>query len=102
MVTTPDKHPLKHAIPFKQLAWLHNFFQNRFGERLSPNPCCEEGLYYIWLFEYLFTPFGLSNAAQTFQCMMDHVVSKLKAVFAYVDDSWICFPGTVGKPTSFI
>jgi hypothetical protein len=25
------------------------------------------------LFEYLFTPFGLSNAAQAFQCMMDRI-----------------------------
>jgi hypothetical protein len=25
------------------------------------------------LFEYLFTPFGLSNAAQTFQKVTDHI-----------------------------
>jgi hypothetical protein len=29
------------------------------------------------LFEYLFTPFGLSNAAQTFQRMMDRTIDGL-------------------------
>ncbi len=38
------------------------------------------------LFEYLFTPFGLSNAAQTFQRMMDHTTNGLEGVFAYMDD----------------
>jgi cleavage and polyadenylation specificity factor subunit 1 len=28
------------------------------------------------LFEYLFTPFGLSNSAQTFQRMIDHMVLR--------------------------
>jgi hypothetical protein len=39
------------------------------------------------LFEYLFTSFGMSNAAQMFQRMMDHTVNNLKALFAYMDDS---------------
>jgi hypothetical protein len=41
------------------------------------------------LFEYLFTPFGLSNATQTFQRMMDHTTDGLEGVFAYMDDSRI-------------
>jgi hypothetical protein len=36
------------------------------------------------LFEYFFTPFGLSNAAQTFQRMIDHTTDGLEGVFAYV------------------
>jgi hypothetical protein len=39
-------------------------------------------------FEYLFTPFGLSNAAQTFQCMINGMVDNLEAVFAYMDNTW--------------
>jgi hypothetical protein len=39
------------------------------------------------LFECLFTPFGLSNAAQTFQRMMDRTTDGLEGVFAYMDDS---------------
>jgi hypothetical protein len=44
------------------------------------------------LFEYLFTPFGLSNSVQTFQRMMDRTTDGLEGVFAYMDD--IC----VGSP----
>jgi hypothetical protein len=43
-------------------------------------------------FEHLFPPFGLSSSEQTFQRMMDHVVSKLEAVIAYMDDSWVGSP----------
>jgi hypothetical protein len=32
------------------------------------------------LFEYLFTPFGLSHSAQTFQCVMDYTLDGLKGV----------------------
>jgi cytoskeleton-associated protein 5 len=41
------------------------------------------------LFEYLFTPFGLSNAAQTFQRMMDPTCASLEGAFPYMDDSRI-------------
>jgi cytoskeleton-associated protein 5 len=44
------------------------------------------------LFEYLFMPFRLSNAAQTFQRMMDRTVDGLESVFAYVDDSRVGSP----------
>jgi hypothetical protein len=44
------------------------------------------------LFEYLFMPFGLSNAAQTFQCMMDCTIDALEGVFAYMDDSRVGSP----------
>jgi hypothetical protein len=38
------------------------------------------------LFRYLFTPFGLSNTAQTFQRMMDRTTNGLEGVFAYMDN----------------
>ena len=38
------------------------------------------------LFEFLRMPFGLKNAAQTFQRLMDVVVRGLPFVFAYLDD----------------
>jgi hypothetical protein len=44
------------------------------------------------LFEYLFTLFGLSNAAQTFQRMMDRTTDGLEGVFAYMDDSSVSAP----------
>jgi hypothetical protein len=36
-------------------------------------------------------PFGFSNAAQTFQIMMNRVTCNLEAVFAYMDDSGVGF-----------
>jgi hypothetical protein len=39
-----------------------------------------------------FTPFGLSNAAQTFQRMMDRTTDGLEGVFAYMDDSRVGSP----------
>jgi hypothetical protein len=44
------------------------------------------------LFEYLFMPFGFSNAAQTFQRMMDRTTDGLEGVFAYMDDSRVGSP----------
>uniref|UniRef100_A0A5S6QYL9 RNA-directed DNA polymerase n=1 Tax=Trichuris muris TaxID=70415 RepID=A0A5S6QYL9_TRIMR len=38
------------------------------------------------LFEYTRMPFGLKNAAQTFQRLMDTVVRGLPRVFVYIDD----------------
>jgi RNase H-like domain found in reverse transcriptase/Reverse transcriptase (RNA-dependent DNA polymerase)/Integrase core domain/Integrase zinc binding domain len=41
------------------------------------------------LFEYLFMPFGLRNAAQTFQRLMDQLFRHLPFVFTYLDDHLI-------------
>jgi cleavage and polyadenylation specificity factor subunit 1 len=41
------------------------------------------------LFEYVFMPFGLSNAAQTFQRLMDKLFRHLPFVFTYLDDHLI-------------
>jgi hypothetical protein len=44
------------------------------------------------LFESLFTHFGLSNVAQTYQRMMDRATDGLEGVFAYMDDSRVGSP----------
>jgi hypothetical protein len=44
------------------------------------------------LFEYLFMPIWLFNAAQTFQHMMYRTYDGLKGVFAYMDESRVGSP----------
>jgi len=38
------------------------------------------------LFEYRYMPFGLRNAAQTFQRFIDEVLRGLDFCYAYIDD----------------
>lgn len=44
------------------------------------------------LFEYLRMPFGLRNAAQTFQRFVDNVTRGLPFVYAYLDDLLVATP----------
>ena len=44
------------------------------------------------LFEYLRMPFGLRNAGQTFQRMMDSIMSGLTCCFIYLDDVLVASP----------
>jgi hypothetical protein len=59
----------QHARPFQRLAWLQRFFAK--GSHQIPVAAADIQKTAIikpfGLFEYLFTPFGLSNIAQTFQ-----------------------------------
>jgi hypothetical protein len=56
------------------------------------------------LFEYLVTPFGLSNAAQTFQQMMDRTINGLQGTFSYIEPTWMILVSglQIGKRTSSI
>ena len=44
------------------------------------------------LFEFLRMPFGLCNAAQSFQRFMDAIIGDLENVFVYIDDILIATP----------
>jgi hypothetical protein len=50
------------------------------------------------LFECLFTPFGLSNSAQTFQRMMNRTTDSLEGVFGYMANSRV---GSPDRQTNF-
>lgn len=91
--TTPDRYPLPHLMDFS--AKLH-------GCRYFSKIDLYKGFYHIpvaadsiaktavitpfGLYEFLRMPFGLCNAAQTFQRFMDQVVADMDDVFVYVDD----------------
>jgi hypothetical protein len=86
------------ARSFERSAWLQRFFEKRSYHGSPQNFFCsrrhyKNGNYHaICLFEYLFTPYGLSHTAQTFQHMMDCMVDGLEGVFAYMDDSRVGSP----------
>ena len=48
------------------------------------------------LFEFIRMPFGLRNAAQSFQRFMDEVTRGLPFVFTYIDDLLIASGDTRG------
>jgi hypothetical protein len=99
LVTTPDKYPLPNMQDLSN--GLHNctiFSKIDLVKGYHQIPVTTEDIPKtaiitpFGLFEYLFTPFGLSNAAQTFQRMMDRTTDGLEGVFAYMDDSRVGSP----------
>jgi hypothetical protein len=94
--TTPDKYPLPN------LQDLSNFLH---GSTIFSKIDLEKGYHQIpmqksdipktaiitpfGLFEFLYMPFGLSNAAQTFQRLMDSLFRDFPFLFIYLDDMLI-------------
>jgi hypothetical protein len=99
LITTPDKCPLaKQARTCKSCMIAKFFSKIDLVKGYRHIPIAAEDIpktaiiMPFGFFEYLFTPFGLSNAAQTFECMMDGMVDNLEAVFAYMDNSRVGSP----------
>ena len=53
------------------------------------------------LFEFVRMPFGLKNAAQTFQRLMDNVTGQLTGVFTYIDDVLVASPSPRNTSATF-
>ncbi len=99
LVTTPDKYPLPNmqdlskglhgCTVFSKIDLVKGYHQIPVAVADIPKTAI---ITPFGLFEYLFTPFGLSNAPQTFQRMMDRTTDGLEGMFAYMDDSRVGSP----------
>ena len=92
-VTTPDRYPVPHVQDFSaHLAGCTVFSKVDLVRGYHQVPVHPDDvpktavITPFGLFEFLRMPFGLKNAAQSFQRLMDSVLRDLPFVFAYLDD----------------
>jgi hypothetical protein len=98
-VTTPDKYPLPNlqdlsanlhgATIFSKLDLEKGYFQVPIDPADVPKTAI---ITQFGLFEFNYMPFGLRNAAQTFQRLMDSLFRTFPFTFTYLDDILIFSP----------
>ena len=91
--TVPDRYPIPHiqdctrdlqgANYFSKIDLVRAFHQIPLSHEAIPKTAV---ITPFGLFEFLRMPFGLCNAAQAFQRLMDVVCRQLPGVFVYIDD----------------
>ena len=94
--TQPDRYPLPHIHDitsqiegktiFSKIDLIRAFYQIPVAKNHVPKTAITTP---FGLFEFLRVPFGLRNAAQTFQRFMNHVLHGLDFAFVYIDDVMI-------------
>ena len=92
-MTTPDKYPIPHIMNFAvNLAGMKIFskidlVKGHHQVPINKNDIPKTAVITPFgLFEYLQMPLGLTNAAQSFQCLMHTVCQGLDFIFVYLDD----------------
>ena len=98
-ITTPDRYPIPNIQDFAQnLNDCKIFSKVDLIRGYLQVPVIEDDIAKtavttpFGLFEFTRMPFGLRNAAQTFQRLMDEIFNNLDFVFVYIDDILIASP----------
>ena len=93
MVTEDDRYPLPHIQDFNgKLAGMRIFsvidlIRGFHQIPMAPEDVPKTAIFTPFgLFEFLRMPFGLKNAAQAFQRLMDGILRDIKFAFVYLDD----------------